>query len=369
MVLHRHESRASGRQARAAVLSALPSADQRPGRGPSRTAPSGPNREPCSGQSQSCSASFQCSRPPRWVQTPTTSHDRSCRTTPPPSPPREANLDVDGGQVRHRSRTDRPPTHRLGPGRLSPEDLARDRPSGGDAVGHPPLVEAGGDVDAARPRGSRPTKGMPSCGRVVLRRPLVGLDRAGEVRRGPVAQPVDVLQLRAGATDRVPAAADQQPRPAVGRARPGPTGSRSRRRGTSLRRRRASRRRARRSAPARPWRSTGRGRGSATPVASTTCSARRVVPSSSCDLGRTDQGDARHAATLVQGAAVLAQLAAERRRTSIGSNCAWSSRTVAPWAGNGTSSASCQLTSRPRDAAASCSSRARRDLATRRPRR
>src|SRR5699024_8066499 len=40
--------------------------------GPSRTAPSGANREPCSGQSQLCSASFQATTPPRCVHTPET---------------------------------------------------------------------------------------------------------------------------------------------------------------------------------------------------------------------------------------------------------------------------------------------------------
>ena len=45
--------------------------------GPSRTAPSGPNREPCSGQSQLRSASFQRTTPPRWVQTAET-----CRSAP-----------------------------------------------------------------------------------------------------------------------------------------------------------------------------------------------------------------------------------------------------------------------------------------------
>lgn len=36
--------------------------------GPSSTEPSAENREPCRGQSHDCSASFQDSTPPRWVQ-------------------------------------------------------------------------------------------------------------------------------------------------------------------------------------------------------------------------------------------------------------------------------------------------------------
>ena len=124
--------------------------------GPSRTDPSELNRDPCRGQSQELSTSFQCSSPPRCVQTPKTSHGRSFRTRSTTDPRSgQADLRVDRRQLGHRGRTDRPPAQRPGPGRLLTQDPPGDRPGSGDPVGHPPLVEAGGDVDASQAPGQQ----------------------------------------------------------------------------------------------------------------------------------------------------------------------------------------------------------------------
>ena len=75
------------------------------------------------------------------------------------------------------------------------------------------------------------------------------------------------------------------------------------------------------------------------------------------NLGVTGARDSGDAASLVQRAPVLTQLGRQRRRKSIGSNCAWSSSTAAPWLGKGVSSESSHTTSSPSDLAASYSVR------------
>ena len=185
----------------------------------------------------------------------------------------------------------------------------------------------------------------------------MGLHGVREVRRRPLAQPVDCA-----ASDLVRPTGCPAPPTRSRDAPPGTGMSRTERESEPAERyipsgRRPCRTRARRSASARPWRSTGRGRGSATRSRARPAPRGCSVPRR--DAPREDRAGRRSARGAPgegcrRGDAAASTSAAS---ASIGSNCAWSASTVAPYTGNGTSRVSCQVTSSPSDEAASCSSR------------